>query len=98
MVAYGLGFLPIIKNLKAEYPDITHPWYDENVGALGTFRKIEDYFNYIAQAGPDYGNLPETRRIVLITHMNNTEAVLSGMQLPNWSGRLCGNWLKNKHR
>ena len=41
MVAYGIGIIPLIKNLKAEFPDVTQPWYGDYAGALGTFAKIE---------------------------------------------------------
>ena len=37
MIAYGIGTLPLIKNPKAEFPDVTKPWYDGNAGELGTF-------------------------------------------------------------
>ena len=33
MSTYGIGVLPLIKQLKAEYPDVTQPWYADNVGA-----------------------------------------------------------------
>ena len=35
MVAYGIGILPLIKNLKAEFTDVTQPWYADDAGALG---------------------------------------------------------------
>ena len=43
MVAYGIGVLPLIKRLKATYPDVTRTWYTENAGALGTYKNIELY-------------------------------------------------------
>ena len=45
MVAYGIGTLPLTKNLISEFPDITQPWYAENAGALGMFTRVESYFN-----------------------------------------------------
>ena len=27
MMAYGIGILTLIKNLKREIPDVKHPWY-----------------------------------------------------------------------
>ena len=45
MVAYRIGFLPLIKCLKLEYPDITQTWYADNAGALGTFNNLERHFN-----------------------------------------------------
>ena len=37
MIAYRIGILPLIKNLKQEIHDVTHPWYSDNAGYLGTF-------------------------------------------------------------
>ena len=45
MVEYCLCVIPLIKNLKVSHINITHPWYAENSGALGTFQNIENYFN-----------------------------------------------------
>ena len=43
-VAYDIVVLLLIKQLKAEYPDITQPWYTYNTGALGMFDNIGLYF------------------------------------------------------
>ena len=43
MVAYGIDILPLIKNLKSEFPDVTHPWYADDVSALGTFTIAKRY-------------------------------------------------------
>ena len=40
MIAYGVGDLPLIKNLKRYIHDVTHPWYSDNSGDLGTFTRI----------------------------------------------------------
>ena len=45
MIAYGIGILRLIKNPKREIPDVTQLWYADNAGALGTFSRIETYFN-----------------------------------------------------
>ena len=44
MVAYSIGTLLMIKRLKLTHPDITHPWYADNAGSLGTFDNLEQYF------------------------------------------------------
>ena len=40
MVAYGIGILLLIKNLKAEFTDIAQPWYADNASALGMFTRV----------------------------------------------------------
>ena len=37
MFTYGVGIPPLIKEPKAEFTDVTQPWYADNAGALGMF-------------------------------------------------------------
>ena len=55
MVAYCIGILPLTKQLKAEFPDITQLWYTEYASAIGTSASVELYFNFIKQFGPGRG-------------------------------------------
>ena len=41
MIADGVGILPLLKYLKRKIPDITHPWYADEDGALGMFAIME---------------------------------------------------------
>ena len=45
MIAYGIGILSLIKNLKQEIPDVTQPWYADDSGDLGTLARLETYFD-----------------------------------------------------
>ena len=45
MIAYGIGIIPLINNLKRGIPDVTQPWYTEDARALGTLPRIETYSN-----------------------------------------------------
>ena len=47
MIVYGIGILPLINNLKREIPDVTHPWYADDTGDLGTFAILGTYFDSI---------------------------------------------------
>ena len=55
---YGIGFLPFIKRLKLEYPEISQPCYADNYGSLGTFDNLKRYFNSFKLNGPYQGCLP----------------------------------------
>ena len=77
MVAYGVGVLPLIKNLKAAHPDVTQTCYAEDVEALGTFVKIGGFFNSLTQAGPEHGYYPVPTKSVLTLHLDNIEAGIS---------------------
>ena len=69
MIAYGIGILPHIKHLKWAIPDVTKPWYAGNVGDLGTFARLETYFDSLARQGPGRGYHPESNKSVLIVRL-----------------------------
>ena len=43
-IDYGIGILPLIKNLKKYFPNVTKIWYADDAGALSTFARIKAYF------------------------------------------------------
>ena len=45
MVAYGIGILPMIKQQKVSFTDVTQLWYSGYASALGMFANVELYFN-----------------------------------------------------
>jgi hypothetical protein len=40
MVAYGLSLLPLIYQLKDEFPEVFQSWYADDTGGGGNFQKI----------------------------------------------------------
>ena len=74
IIAYGIYIITLIKNLKWELPDITHPWYANNAVALGMFARIETYFNSLTHQGPGCRYHPEPSKSVPIVHPWNIEA------------------------
>ena len=52
MVAYCFGIISLTKLLKAEFTEITHPWYADNYGALGMFSNVDLYFNSLKLFDP----------------------------------------------
>ena len=74
VIAYGIGILTLINNLKREIPDVTHPWYADDAGALGTFTRLETYFDLLTLQGLGRGYHPEPSKSVLIVRSENIEA------------------------
>ena len=66
IIAYGIGILPLIKNTKQEIPNVTHPCYADDVGDLGTFARLEAYFDFLTRQGPGQIYHPDPTKIVLI--------------------------------
>ena len=60
IIAYGIGFLSRIKNIKKELPDVTHPWYADDSRELGMFARIVAYFYLLELQGPGCGYYPES--------------------------------------
>ena len=44
MILYGIGILPLIKNLKRDISDVTQLCYTDNSGDVDTFRDNRDLF------------------------------------------------------
>ena len=73
MIVYGIGILPLINNLKWDIPYVTQPWYADNVGALGTFTRLETYFDSLTYQVPRRGYHTEPPNSVLIVRPENLE-------------------------
>ena len=74
MITYGIGILTLIKNLKREIPDVTHPWYADDAGSLGMFTRLETYFDLLTRQGLGRGYHSKPSKSVLIVHLENIEA------------------------
>ena len=74
MIGYGIGILPLIKNLKREITDVTQPWYADDAGALGTFSRLETYFDLLTHQGPGRRYYPELSKSVMIVRLENIDA------------------------
>ena len=44
MITYGIGVLPLIRELREAHPRVTQPWYADEAGAGGTFSKVQSHF------------------------------------------------------
>ena len=55
IVAYDIAVLPLIQWLKLEYSGVTQPWYSDDMGAKGTYKNIDLYFNSLKRFGAGNG-------------------------------------------
>ena len=44
MIAYGIGVLPLIRELREAHPRITQPWYTDDAGSGGAFKDAQAHF------------------------------------------------------
>jgi hypothetical protein len=73
MAAYGLGLLPLIRQLKEEFPEVRQPWYADDAGAGGHFKDLRRFFRRLQEIGPSYGYHPEPSKSILIVQEHNVE-------------------------
>ena len=59
MVTYCILSILPIKRLKADYTDVTQPWYADDSSALGIFDNIGLYYNSLKRFFPGRGYYPE---------------------------------------
>jgi hypothetical protein len=71
MFAYGIGILPLIRQLKAESPQVGQPWYADYAGAGAKFDEIERFFWRLCEIGPLFGYYPEPTKSILIVRQHN---------------------------
>ena len=71
MIAYGLGILPLIWELRAYHPRVTQPWYADDDGAGGKFAGIRWNLDDLMVQGPLQSYFPEpTNSIVVVSPRN----------------------------
>jgi hypothetical protein len=69
-----MGILPLIRQLKAELPQVEQPWCADDAGAGGKFEDIRRLFRRLEEVGPNYGYFPEPSKSILVVRQHNLEA------------------------
>ena len=44
IITYGIGLIPLIRELRGAHPRVTQPWYSDDAGAGGKFQNILEHF------------------------------------------------------
>ena len=52
MIAYVIGVLPLIRELRDAHPRATQTWYADDAGAGGTFHQAQAHFLDLQSRGP----------------------------------------------
>ena len=66
MVAFGLGLLPLIQQLKNELPEVIQPWYADDAAACGSFDSLERSFELLQTLGKPFGYYPQPAKCKLV--------------------------------
>ena len=71
MITYGIGVLPLIRDLSRDHPRVTQPWYADNAGARGEFEDVMAHFRYLQLRGPFRGYFLEPAKSILVVAERN---------------------------
>jgi hypothetical protein len=70
MFCYGIGILPMIRDLKQQHSKFKQPWYTDNAGASGCFDATARMFTDLMKIGPDFSYYPNLSKSILVTPTN----------------------------
>ena len=71
MIAYCIGVLPLIREIRNAHSQVTQPWYADDTGARGTFQQVLEHFRDLHARGPDRGYYPEPTNSILVVDPGN---------------------------
>jgi hypothetical protein len=66
--------LPLIHQLKDEFPEVFQPWYVDDTGGGGNFQKIRRYFERLVELGPEYEYFLEPSKSIPAVRDHSKEA------------------------
>ena len=84
MIAYGIGVLPLIRDLQGEHTQVTQPWYVDDAGAGGKFPHILAQLRDLQARGPPRGYFLEPTKSTLVVDPSNvvrSDELFHGMVL-----------------
>ena len=71
MIPYGIGVLPLIREIRGAHPQVTQPWYMDDAGAGEKFQHILAHLRGMQERIPPRGYLPEPTKSILVVAMRN---------------------------
>ena len=100
MIAYGIGILCLIRELRESHPCIIQPWYANDAGAGGKFKHILAHLQDLQARGLPRGYYPEQNKRILVVAPQNVaraEELFRGMEIQVVTGhRYLGGFLGDR--
>ena len=97
MIAYDIGVLPLIRELRNAHPRVTHPWYADDTGAGGTFQQIMELFRDLQARGPARGYYPEPTKSILVVAPGSSRRLVPSPVGPESAPVSAGTYLLPRH-
>ena len=73
MIEYGIGILPLIREIWDANPCITQPMYADDAGVGEKFGRILAHLQDLQARGPPQGYSPELTKSILVVDLRNME-------------------------
>ena len=70
IITYGIGILPITREIRAAHHIVMQTWYDDVTGAGGNFADIWAHLEDLMVHGTLLGYLPSTTKSILVVSPN----------------------------
>ena len=71
MVVYGLGVLPLLKDLQEVFPDTHRPCYADCETSGRRFTRIHKFWDRLTAQGPVRGYFPDPTKSIFVTGTPN---------------------------
>ena len=71
MIVYGIGVLPLIRELRNAHSQVTQPWYADDTGSGGSFQQMQAHFQDLQAQGPARGYYPEPTKSIFVVAPGN---------------------------
>ena len=71
IIAYGIGVLPLIRELWETHPHVKQLWYADEAGAGGKFTHILSHLRDLQARVPPRGYFPEQTKSILVVAPRN---------------------------
>ena len=71
MITYGIGVLPLIRDLQRDHLRVTQLWYADHAGAGGKFGDVMAHFRDLQLKGPARGYFTKHTKSILVVAERN---------------------------
>ena len=76
MFLYGIGILPLIRNLKELHPDVVQPWYADDAAALAEWYRLVQLYDDLILLGKGYGYFSNAAKCKVVVREGLVEAAV----------------------
>ena len=76
MFLYGIGILPLIRNLKELHPDVVQPWYADDAVALAEWYRLVQLYDDLILLGKGYGYFSNAAKCKVVVREGHVEAAV----------------------